>query len=102
VDLLVEQPMPEIRQLITVGSQAGFFYEVDALVSLPHPEPLPSHFPPWSNIYDRADFLSYCGGRVFPGRCVDLLVDNGQPFAQAHTAYWDNPEVIAEIARRAG
>ncbi len=99
VDLLIEQSGLAVRNLITVGSQAGFFYEVDALISLPYPQPLPDHFPPWCNIYDRADFLSYCVEGVFPGRCRDLRVDNGQPFSYAHTAYWDNPEVIVEIVR---
>jgi len=102
VDLLIENPMPQVRQLITVGSQAGFFYEIDALVSLPFPEPLPAHFPPWRNIYDSADFLSYRASGAFPGRVGDFRVDNGQPFPQSHSAYWDNPAVIAEIARRVG
>jgi hypothetical protein len=99
VDLLIAQPMPEVRQLITVGSQAGFFYDVDALVSLPYPQPLPDRFPPWCNIYDTADFLSYRAEGVFPGRVSDVRVDNGQPFAQSHSAYWDNPKVIEEIER---
>ena len=104
VDLLVENPLNRcVSQFITVGSQAGFFYEVDALVRLPYPDPLPDHFPKaWRNVYDRSDFLSYRVGGVFPGRCTDLRVDNGQPFPQAHTAYWDNPAVIEEIGRCAG
>ena len=100
VDLLIEKPMPQVRQLITVGSQAGFLYEMGALVSLPYPELLPESFPPWRNIYDTADFLSYRAEGAFPGRVGDFRVDNRQPFPQAHTAYWDNPEVIAEIGRR--
>jgi len=100
VDLLVEKPMPQVRQLITVASRVGFLYETDALVSLPDPASLPEKFPPWRNIYDPADLLSYGAGGAFPERVGDFRVDNGQPFPQAHSAYWDNPEVIAEIGRR--
>lgn len=100
VDLLVQNPIPEVRQLITVGSQAGFLYETNCLVSLAFGESLPDHFPPWRNIYDPADFLSYRASDVFPSRATDFPADNGQPFPSAHSAYWDNPEVIAEIERR--
>ena len=87
-----------VSHLITVASQAGFFYEVDGLVSLPFPQALPGHFPGrWLNIYDRSDFLSYRGEGAFPGRCTDLEVASGQPFQQAHSAYWENPDVFRAI-----
>jgi pimeloyl-ACP methyl ester carboxylesterase len=100
VDLLVKKPIPAVRQLITVGSQAGFLYESNCLWSLEYGQPLPEHFPPWRNIYDPADFLSYRASDVFAPRASDFIVDNKQPFPQAHTAYWDNPQVIDEIKRR--
>lgn len=99
VDMLVQNSIPEVRRLITVGSQAGFLYETNSLVSLAYGEPLPDHFPPWRNIYNPADFLSYRAGGVFPSRATDFRADNGQPFPSAHSAYRDNPEVIAEIER---
>lgn len=62
VDLLIQQPLPQVQALVTVGSQAPFFYEINALHSLPWKEPLPSHFPStWLNLYDLRDFLSYIG-----------------------------------------
>ncbi|MGW5342165.1 esterase/lipase family protein [Streptomyces sp. NPDC004050] len=94
VDLLVQEPLERVDQLITVGSQAPYFYEIGALVSLEHPETLPAHFPAkWLNIYDERDFLSYQAGKVFPDRASDHRVDNRQPFPWAHTTYWSNPEV---------
>ncbi len=94
VDLLAEESLPEVRLLITVGSQAPFFYEIDALYSLrytPHHENrLPAHFPPWLNIYDLRDFLSYIGASLFPERVRDIRVDNRQPFPKSHSAYWNN------------
>jgi hypothetical protein len=98
VDALIEGPIPGVGRLVTVGSQAPFFYEIDALSSLPYGDPLPDHFPAWLNIYDGRDFLSYIGEGVFPGRVTDQRVDNGQPFPQAHSAYWRNDAVWQHIA----
>jgi hypothetical protein len=66
VDLLVLERLPQIELLVTLGSQAPFFYEIGALHSLEYkdvvPENrLPAHFPPWLNFYDLRDFLSYVG-----------------------------------------
>lgn len=92
-DLLMRAPLPNVAQLITVGSQSPFLYEVGAFPSLEPPQQLPAHFPPWLNLYDHRDLLSYVGGEVFPGRVQDQAVDNGQPFPEAHSAYWTNPAV---------
>jgi hypothetical protein len=99
VDLLAQKNLEGVTNLITVGSQAPLLYEVNALWSLPHGDPLPSSFPDWLNVYDKHDFLSYIGGALFPNRVTDVLVNNGQPFPQAHSAYWGNPEVWNAIAR---
>jgi hypothetical protein len=106
VDTLLEEPIPAVRHVITIGSQAPLLYELDALSSLPVPRDslgktppashsLPSHFPPlWLNIYDVRDFLSYRGERVFGNsRVKDVEVNNGQPFPESHSAYWTNEEV---------
>ncbi|MFF4103301.1 hypothetical protein [Streptomyces sp. NPDC001903] len=94
VDLMVRERLDRVDQLITVGSQAPYFYEIGALVSLEHPETLPPRFPAkWLNIYDDRDFLAYQAAEVFPGRAEDRPVDNRQPFPWAHTTYWSNPEV---------
>lgn len=96
VDLLIEQDLRDkVACLITVGSQAPFFYEIGALQRLAYGEPLPAHFPKkWLNIYDLRDFLSYVGDRpgIFPGKMTDHLVDNRQPFPEAHSAYWANEQ----------
>ncbi|MBA3921736.1 MAG: hypothetical protein H0X31_08575 [Nostocaceae cyanobacterium] len=93
VDLLVAQKLPWVKLLVTVGSQAPFLYEIDALQSLAYGESLPEYFPKWLNIYDLRDILSYVGNRqgLFPGRIKDVKVDNQQPFPESHGAYWSNP-----------
>lgn len=94
VDLLIEQDLSaKVKGLITVGSQAPFFYEIGALQQLDYGDPLPNHFPKnWLNIYDLRDFLSYVGDHpeLFPGKMKDVQVDNRQPFPEAHGAYWAN------------
>ena len=96
VDLLATEALP-VQQLITVGSQAPFLYEINALPCLPFGHPLPASLPPWLNIYDRRDFLSYIGASIFPGRIVDRCVDNRQAFPASHSAYWWNAEVWEAI-----
>jgi hypothetical protein len=100
VDLLIMEPLPEVKLLITVGSQAPFFYEINALHSLRYSDPLPSYFPDWLNIYDLRDFLSYVGAGVFHEKVQDVLVDSKQPFPQSHSAYWTNPATWKAIAGR--
>jgi hypothetical protein len=98
VDLLATKSFDGVVKLITVGSQAPLLYELNALWSLPYGNPLPAAFPDWLNIYDKHDFLSYIGASLFPNRVTDVLVDNGQPFPEAHSAYWSNPAVWTAIA----
>ncbi|NEQ10321.1 MAG: hypothetical protein F6K37_31610 [Moorea sp. SIO4E2] len=100
VDLLVNQPMAQVTLLITVGSQAPFLYEINALYSLEFGQPLPDFFPEWLNIYDLRDFLSYIGATLFPNKVQDVLVDSKQPFPQAHSAYWTNPATWKAIIPR--
>jgi hypothetical protein len=100
VDLLIEEDLrDQVKCLITVGSQAPFLYEIDALPSLDFGVPLPEHFPQWLNIYDLRDFLSYVGEGVFPGKLRDVVVDNKQPFPESHSAYWANQETWNAIEK---
>lgn len=102
VDLYAEKepkvPPPPIHALVTVGSQAPFLYEINALQSLRYGEELPATFPKWLNIYDPRDLLSYVAEEVFkfegkPKPDIrDEEVDNGLPFPDAHSGYWANPK----------
>ncbi|MGW6009252.1 hypothetical protein [Streptomyces sp. NPDC055210] len=97
LDTLVSAPLPQVRLLVTVGSQGPFLYESGSLPSLEHPDPLPSHVPDWLNLYDPRDLLGYLAGGLFPGRATDVAVDSAQPFPAAHSAYWTNPVVYRHI-----
>ncbi len=96
VDLLIQKPLPEVALLITVGSQAPFMYEINALYSLEFGQPLPAYFPKWLNFYDQRDILSYIGGKIFnlpnqPAKVTDVEIVSKQPFPRSHGAYWTNP-----------
>jgi hypothetical protein len=91
VDLLAETATPAVSRLITAGSQAPYFYELDALVSRMFGAGLGENFTQgWLNFYDPNDFLSYLAAGVFRGRAVDRVVHSGQPFPESHGAYWHN------------
>jgi hypothetical protein len=96
VDLLMGARIPSVTHLITVGSQAPFLYEIGALHSLKPPDPLPSGYPPWLNIYDPNDFLSYVAEGLFSD-VLDYPVESGQPFPDSHSAYFGNQEVWQKI-----
>lgn len=107
VDLLIEESLPQVAHLVTVGSQAPFMYEINALYSLEFGQPLPEHFPKWLNIYDQRDFLSYVGAKIFNElnkleKVKDVEVISKQPFPRSHGAYWTNPKtweaIIPELA----
>ncbi|MFB9511032.1 hypothetical protein ACFFS2_38235 [Streptomyces aurantiacus] len=100
LDTLISAPLPQVRLLVTAGSQGPFLYESGSLPSLEHPDPLPPHVPDWLNLYDPRDLLGYLGEGLFPGRVTDVAVDSGQPFPAAHSAYWTNPVVYRHIVDR--
>jgi pimeloyl-ACP methyl ester carboxylesterase len=101
IDLLARQPVDGVETVVTVGSQAGFLYEIGVLGAPARGQPLPDHFPPWLNVYDQRDILSYLAGAVFgAGRAIDIEVDNGLPFPQSHSGYWHNTDTWQAIATK--
>lgn len=99
VELLVEGCPANVRGLVTFGSQAPFFHELDALRTLPCGHPLPPHFPRWLNFYDLNDPLSYIGAKVFPdGRVADHQVESGEDFPASHSAYLGHRPLWLQLA----
>ncbi|GAA1729826.1 hypothetical protein [Streptomyces yatensis] len=99
VDLLAEPDPPAgVDLLVTVGSQAPFLYELDALTALRRGEPLPAAFPRWINVYDEQDLLGFVGEKVFPDRVTDLRVNTRQPFPRAHTSYFAHQRLYELLA----
>lgn len=104
VDLLARHTPPNLRGLITVGSQAPFFYEIGALPALRPGRLLPPTMPSWLNVFDRGDVLAYIAEHLFnvaadgKPRVTDLEVTSGQPFPQSHGAYWHSAELWNAVA----
>jgi hypothetical protein len=96
VDWLASEQRP-IEYLFTVGSQAPYFYEIDALYSRAFGAGLPEYFPKWINFFDPNDFLSYKGQEIFPSVVEDHEVDNGQPFPESHSAYFHNDDQVWSV-----
>lgn len=97
VELLAAADAPQVKALITAGSQAPLLYELDALATLEFGKPLREGFPRWLNIYDLNDMLSYAGEGVFAGKVKDVPVESRQPFPESHSAYWTNDAVWQAI-----
>ncbi len=95
VDLLIKEKLPQVKLLVTVGSQAPFFYEIGALQNLSKAGELSyklDKLPKWLNIYDKYDFLSFVGEGIFGEKVLDERVNNRQPFPLSHGAYFSNKE----------
>lgn len=97
VDLLAMTSPPLVANLVTIGSQSPYFYEIGALASLKPPEQLPVSFPRWLNLFDRNDFLSFVGSPLFGERVRDIEIRSGQPFPASHSAYLASEEVWSAI-----
>ena len=84
-----------VKKFITAGSQSGFFYEIDALRTLPFGQALPDDFPDWLNFFDMRDFMSFVTQEVFTGggSRQDVEVKSGLPFPASHSGYWRQPVV---------
>jgi len=96
-DLLALPDPPKVSHFVTAGSQSPLLYELGALHSLKRPEQ-PVNFPPWLNLFDRNDFLSYVAQRLFPG-ARDVEIESGQPFPDSHSAYFSNDFVWTTIGK---
>jgi len=96
LEVLAAQHLASVELLITVGSQAPYLYELNALPTLPFGSPLPNTVPRWVNVFDRRDLLAFTGSNVFPKRLElgepveDREVDNRAPFPRSHSAYFGN------------
>ncbi|GGS29515.1 hypothetical protein GCM10010238_17990 [Streptomyces griseoviridis] len=96
-----QEPLHNVRLLVTVGSQAPFLHELGALTGLPPGASLPPSFPRWLNIYDRKDLLAYQAKPVFAqgAQVTDHEVASRQPFPVCHSAYWKLDDVYDRIAK---
>jgi hypothetical protein len=96
MELLCTQEVAGVVALVTVGSQAPYLYELEALPILV--DDLPASVPSWTNIYDPRDLLAFVAEPIFGRRVRDEVVDNECPFPRAHSAYVTNPRFYQILA----
>jgi hypothetical protein len=95
---LVAHDLPNVRVLITVGSQVPYLYGLDALATHRLGAPLPGHFRArWVNVVDQEDLLAFPAEDHFEGRVTDIEVDTREPFPRAHGSYWTTPQVYEAV-----
>ncbi|WP_157129343.1 alpha/beta fold hydrolase [Nocardia amamiensis] len=85
IDLVVNDPHPKVRGVVTMGSQSGLLREFDVI-----PVGNANIFDsiPWLNIYHGRDYLSYLAAPVFSeGMVEDYRIDDWQPFPSSHSSY---------------
>lgn len=104
VELLAKAAPPNVKHLITFGSQAPFLYEIGALSTFDGQCGLPAFFPQWLNFFDPNDPLSYVGHDLFGDKVEDVMVQSGAAFPASHGAYlyeavfWDKVEALLKDA----
>lgn len=89
-DLLTGADAPHVDALVTVGTQISALHVMESLWAFPPGGRSPA-LPPWLNVYDRQDLLSFCMDVAF-GVQVDREVHSGGGFPAAHGAYFTNPD----------
>lgn len=91
----------KVPLLVTVGSQVGMLDEIGALAATKKRRAdafrLPADFPPWLNICDRNDLLSFRAAPRFSGQVRDMELDSANPFPHAHNAYWRSDRAWEQI-----
>ncbi|MEU0932668.1 hypothetical protein [Embleya sp. NPDC005971] len=93
-------PLPQVRALITAGSQIGYFGALGALATQPASSGPPrSPSIPWINLWNARDWLSFRAHPVFADAVHDVEVRVRRPFPQAHGVYWKCDELYTEIER---
>lgn len=89
-ETLVGRTLPDVRLLVTVGSQIPYLYGLDALATLRFGTPLPERFPSrWLNIHDPVDLLSFPARPRFadgPTPGAGAAAATGAPGSAAATA----------------
>lgn len=87
-----------VKALVTVGSQPGFFQELDLLGMDPTPHlEVAEH---WINVFDELDVLSFLAGPMFSGRVRDMMFSSRTGILDAHSAYFARVQFYERLRRR--
>ncbi len=88
----------KVKALVTVGSQPGFFQELD-LLGMQKPALLPV-VETWFNVFDELDILSFLAGTTFEGNIKDMMFSSRTGILDSHTAYFTRVQFYARLRNR--
>lgn len=98
-DNLGLSPDRKIDALVTVGSQPGFFDELELLSGRDQGASPLDVVRGWLNVYDELDALSFRASPLFQGAC-DLRFSSRTGIAEAHGAYFDRVQFYRRLGKR--
>lgn len=87
-----------VAALVTVGSQPGFFQELN-LLGL-DPQPRLEAVEHWINVFDELDVLSFRAAPLFDGGVRDMMFSSRTGIFDAHGAYFERVQFYERLRKR--
>ncbi|SMX43952.1 hypothetical protein [Maliponia aquimaris] len=87
-----------VKALVTVGSQPGFFQELNLLGM--DPKPKLDVVDNWINVFDELDVLSFRAAPLFDGGVRDMMFSSRTGILDAHGAYFSRVQFYERLRKR--
>lgn len=87
-----------VKALVTVGSQPGFFQELNLLGMEPGSEL--DVVDNWINVFDELDVLSFRAAPLFDGEVKDMMFSSRTGIFDAHSAYFSRIQFYERLRKR--
>ncbi|MCM5555376.1 hypothetical protein [Pleomorphomonas sp. NRK KF1] len=88
----------KVKALVTVGSQPGFFQEINLLGMQPMPSLAVAEN--WINVLDELDVLSFLASPLFGGGVKDMMFSSRTGILDAHSAYFSRVQFYERLRER--
>lgn len=90
----------KVKALVTVGSQPGFFQELNLLGM--EPKPQLESVENWINVFDELDVFSFLASTQFSGNVKDMMFSSRTGIFDAHSAYFSRIQFYERLRKRLG
>lgn len=87
-----------VKALVTVGSQPGFFQELNLLGLQPNPKL--DVVDTWINVLDELDVLSFRATPLFDGEVKDMMFSSRTGIFDSHSAYFSRIQFYERLRKR--
>ncbi len=88
----------KVKALVTVGSQPGFFQELNLLGM--QPQPSLTSVENWINVFDELDVLSFLASPLFAGGVKDMMFSSRTGILDSHSAYFSRVQFYERLRVR--